>query len=97
MRHDAPHPHPPRSGAQRPTQSRPNLADQLERITPRFDELTHRARLGAERGIPPAELHELEEIAQGIARDIVAPFRGRGAQPVNPPLWTSADGNRSAW
>ena len=43
MRHDAPHPHSPRSGTQRPAQPRPNLADQLERLTPRFDELTHRA------------------------------------------------------
>lgn len=97
MRHDAPHPHPPRSGAQRPVQSRPNLADQLERITPRFDELTHRARLGVERGIAPTELHELEELAQGIARDLVSPFRGAGARPVNPPAFISADGRQAAW
>ena len=96
MRHDAPHPHSPRSGTQRPAQPRPNLADQLERLTPRFDELTHRARLGAD-SIPPAELHDLEEIAQGIARDLVAPFRGAGARPVNPPAYLSADGTRAGW
>ncbi|WP_230630669.1 hypothetical protein [Sphingomonas sp. Leaf37] len=90
MRHDAPQP------AQRPAQPRPNLADQLERITPRFDELTQRARLGADR-IPAAELHELEEMAQHIARDLVALFRGAGARPVNPPAWVSADGTRAGW
>jgi hypothetical protein len=97
MRHDAPHPHPPRSGAQRPVQPRPNLADQLERITPRFDELTQRARLGVDRGIPARELHELEDLAQGIARDLVAPFRGAGARPVNPPVYVSADGTKAGW
>lgn len=96
MRHDAPHPHSSRSGAQRPHQSRPNLADQLERITPRFDELTQRARLAADR-ISAAELHELEEMAQHIARDLVTMFRGAAAQPVNAPAWVSADGKRAAW
>jgi hypothetical protein len=97
MRHDTSRPLSPRSDAQRPHQSRPNLADQLERITPRFDELTQRARLRADDGIPPAELHELEEMAQGIARDLVAPFRGAGARPVNPPLWISSDGLKAIW
>lgn len=98
MRHDHPRPHPPRSGAQRPVaQPRSNLADQLERITPRFDELTHRARLGAVGGIAAAELHDLEELAQGIARDLVAAFRGAGARLVNPPLHVSADGTKAAW
>ena len=96
MRHDAPYPHSPRSGAQRPAQPRPNLADQLERITPRFDELTQRARLGADR-ISAAELHELEEMAQGIARDLIVPFRGADARPVNPPVYLSADGMRAGW
>lgn len=97
MRRDRSQPSPPRNGAQRPAQPRSNLADQLERITPRFDELTHRARLGAERGIATADLHDLEELAQGIARDIVAPFRGAGSRPVNPPLQVSADGTKAAW
>lgn len=96
MRHDAPHPHPSKSGAQRPHQSRPNLADQLERITPRFDELTQRARLAADR-VSAAELHELEEIAQHIARDLVAIFRGPHARPINPPAFLSADGTRAGW
>lgn len=86
-----------RQGQHRPSQSRPNLADQLEHITPRFDELTQRARLGVERGIDAAELHDLEELAQGIARDVVAPFRGVGAKPVNPPVHVSADGKRAIW
>ncbi|MBM7407070.1 MULTISPECIES: hypothetical protein [Sphingomonas] len=77
-------------------QSRPSLADQLERITPRFDDLTQRARLLEER--PSADtVNDLEELAQGIARDIVAPFRGRGAKPVHSPLHVSADGTKGTW
>lgn len=97
MRHDLPGQRTARATAQQAAQPRSNLADQLERITPRFDELTQRARLGVERGIPADELHELEELAQGIARDVLLPFRGRGARPVNPPLHVSADGTRAAW
>lgn len=97
MRHDLPGQRAARATAQQAAQSRPNLADQLERITPRFDELTHRARLGEERGRTPAELHELEEMAQAIVRDVLAPFRGAGARPANPPLHVSADGTRAIW
>lgn len=96
MRHDRSRPLPPRSAAQRPAQPHPNLADQLERMTPRFDELTQRARLSADR-IPAAELHELEAIAQRFASDLVAIFRGAGARPVNPPAFVSADGTRAGW
>jgi hypothetical protein len=99
MRHDQSRSHPPRSDAQRPlAQPCSKLADQLERITSRFDELTHRARLGAVGGKAHADLlHDLEELAQGIARDLVATFRGPGARVVNPPLQVSADGTKAVW
>ncbi|RZL71420.1 MAG: hypothetical protein EOP66_15010, partial [Sphingomonas sp.] len=86
MRHDG-----PRSGA-RPAQSNSKLADQLERITPRFDELTQRARLGIDSA---DQYNELEELAQGIARDILEPFRGAAARAVRPPLHVSADGTKA--
>ncbi len=69
-------------------QASSDLADQLERITPRLDALTYRARLGH-------DLHDLEEAAQAIARDLVASFRGRPA--ANPPLRISADGTKAVW
>lgn len=69
-------------------QARDELADQLDRITPRLDALTCRARLGE-------DFHELEEMAQGIARDLRAIFRG--PSPVNPPLYVSADGRKAGW
>lgn len=75
-------------------QPRPSLADQLERITPRFDALTQRARLG---NLSPADFNELEEQAQSIAHDVVAPFRGAGARPVATPLYVSADGTKARW
>lgn len=72
-------------------QPRPNVIDQLDRITPRFDALVHRAGLGP---LPPHEFNRLEHDAQEIARDIVAAFRGQSARPalVNPPLRVSQDG-----
>ncbi|MEZ0495415.1 hypothetical protein [Sphingomonas sp. IW22] len=73
-------------------QARNAIADQLERITPQFDALTHRARLGIDSA---AEYDELEAMAQAIARDIVAPFRGR--RPVHAPLYISADGRKAVW
>jgi hypothetical protein len=72
-------------------QSRPSLADQLERITPRFDALTQRARLG---NLSQADFNELEEEAQAIACAVIAPFRGPGARPVASPLHVSADGTK---
>jgi hypothetical protein len=89
MRHD-------RSGpdALRSAQPNSNLADQLERITPRFDELTQRARLG---GYSTDEYNELEELAQGIARDVLEPFRGTAGRAARPPLYISADGTKAGW
>lgn len=75
-------------------QARPTIADQLERITDRFDALTHRARLGR---LSAAEYHELEADAQAIAADLVTVFRGRPANPTNPPLYVSRDGTKAAW
>lgn len=88
MRHD-------RSGTDaRPAQPNSNLADQLERITPRFDELTQRARLGIDSA---DEYNELEELAQGIARDLLEPFRGTAGRAARPPLYLSADGTKACW
>lgn len=78
----------------RTAQARPKLADHLERLTDRFDRLTQRARLG---DLTPDQFNELESEAQAIAADLVAPFRGRRANPTNPPLYVSADGTRAAW
>lgn len=77
-----------------PLQLRPDLADQLEALTPRFDRLTQRARLEPR---THHVLHELEEEAQAIARDLVAPFRGPSARPCHPPRYVSADGRKAAW
>jgi hypothetical protein len=74
-------------------QPRPNVADQLERLTPRFDQLTHRARLGP---LTPRLYNELEAEAQAIAAEMVAAFRGP-VRPINPPLVVSKDGNSAGW
>lgn len=87
MRHD-------QSGPHRVSQSRPTMADQLERITPRLDALTQRARLG---GLRPHDYHELETEAQAIASDLVAAFRGPRAASLHPPLYVSRDGTKAAW
>lgn len=81
------------SGQRRATQPSSNLADQLERITPRFDALTQRARLGG----TPNDLHEMEAEAQSIAADMVAAFRGRRDNPTHRPRYVSADGTKAMW
>lgn len=88
MRHDV-----PRFGAVA-AQSNSNLADQLERITPRFDELTQRVRLGV---LSSDDYNVLEEQAQGIARDLLAAFRGSATRAARPPLYVSADGTKAGW
>ena len=77
-------------------QPRPNIADQLDRVTPRFDELTYRARLDP---ITPAELAELQELAHEVAYGILAPFhaKGRPIRLVNPPLVMNADRTSAGW
>lgn len=67
------------------TRPRPTVADQLERFTPRFDELIHRARLASS----TADFDELEETATAIARDLRAVFRA--PTPRAAPLFVTAD------
>lgn len=68
-------------------QPRPNVTDQLERFTPRFDELIHRARLATSQ----ADHDDLEEEAAAIARDLRAVFRS--PTPRAAPLFITADRN----
>jgi len=65
---------------------RPTVADQLERFTPRFDELIHRARLATS----TADFDELEETATAISRELRAVFRS--PTPRAAPLFVTADG-----
>ncbi|MBE2990878.1 hypothetical protein IFR23_02500 [Sphingomonas sp. CFBP 13603] len=89
MHHDHPRP-----VALRSAQPNSNLADQLERITPRFDELTQRARLGV---VSSDDYNVLEEMAQGIASDLLTAFRGGAPRAARPPLYVSADGTKAVW
>ena len=59
------------------------IADQLERASADLDRMIADVRLGRP---GHRQFHDLEERAQAIASAIVAPFRGTGAKPVNPPL-----------
>lgn len=72
-------------------QLRLSAADQLDRLTPRFDDLVRRARLAQ----TPADYNDCEEAAQALSRDLVFAFRRPGA--VNPPLVVSADGTSAGW
>ena len=76
----------------------PSIADQLDLVVPDLDALLRDARLG--RPGSQLHLHDLEERAQRIASAIVAPFRGRAARPVHPPLMMErrSDGSvRAGW
>lgn len=77
------------SGAQRRTP-----ADHLDLAVRDAEVLARDFRRGAR---DARHFHELEERAHAVARDILAPFRGAGARPVNPPLHVSADGRSAAW
>ncbi len=72
-------------------QPRLSAADQLDRLTPRFDDLVRQARLAR----TAADYNDAEEAAQALSRDIVFAFRR--SSPVNPPLFVSADGTSAAW
>jgi len=75
-----------------------SIADQLERASADLDRLCADARLG--RPGNQLRLHDLEERAQRIASALVAPFRGRDARPVNPPLEIKTDSagrTRAGW
>ncbi len=75
------------------SQRRPAQLDELDRLTPRWDDIVRRAAL-ATRSM--RETHQLEEDAQRFADDLVAAFRGSDARrPSAAPLRISADG-RSA-
>jgi hypothetical protein len=70
------------------SQPRPTVADQLERLTSRFDQLTYRARLAP---LSQRDYDALEEAAQLLASDLRAVFRGRSV-PRNPPLLITEEG-----
>lgn len=73
-------------------QPRPQIADLLDRMTPRWDTIVSRARLGTR----PRDLHDVEELAQRFADDLVAAFRGVDARrPSAAPLWISEDGTKA--
>lgn len=61
-------------------QPRPNVADLLERLTPRFDELVHRSRLVQSQ----SDFDELDEYVHRFCRDMRAAVRE--PTPRNPPL-----------
>lgn len=73
------------------------IADQLERASAELDRLIADVRLGR-----PGARHfnDQEDRAQRIASAVVAPFRGAGAKPVNPPLAIRelpGGGRRAVW
>lgn len=69
--------------------------DQLDRLTPRWDEIVRRASLATRSA---TELHELESQAQQFADDLIAVFRGRNARrPSAAPLYISPDGQSAGW
>lgn len=84
-----------RAAAARPLgEQRRTIADDLESARDRLEALIRRARYGAS---SPADFHDQETEAHRIARDLVTPFRGPEARPVNPPLWVSPDGRSAGW
>lgn len=73
------------------SQRRPLQLDELDRLTPRWDDIVRRASL-ATRSMN--ETHELEADAQAFADELVAAFRGRDARrPSAAPLRVSPDGH----
>ena len=75
-------------------QPRPQIADLLDRMTPRWDTIVSRARLGTR----PRDLHDVEEMAQHFADDLVKAVRGADARrPSAAPLAISDDGLSAVW
>lgn len=70
--------------------------DQLDRVVSQLDNLVRDVRLGMR---SQTEYDALEERAQGIARAIVASFRGSHDRPVNRPYRIEVRGPRAraAW
>ncbi|MBB4611509.1 hypothetical protein [Sphingomonas yabuuchiae] len=75
-------------------EQRRHPADDLESVRDRLEALIRRVRHGAR---SHADFHDQETEAHRIARDLVKPFRGPDARPVNPPLWVSPDGRSAGW
>lgn len=77
------------------SQRRPARLDELDRLTPLWDDIVRRAALATR---SEREMHELEEDAQTFADDLVAAFRGRHARrPSAAPLYVSPDGLSAGW
>ncbi|APX64577.1 hypothetical protein AV944_00495 [Sphingomonas sp. LK11] len=75
-------------------EQRRHPADDLESVRDRLEALIRRVRSGAR---SQADFHDQETEAHRLARDLVKPFRGPDARPVNPPLWVSPDGRSAGW
>lgn len=72
------------------SQRRPAQLNQLDSLTPRWDDIVRRATLDTR---SERETHQLEEDAQTFADDLIAAFRGRNARrPSAAPLHISSDG-----
>lgn len=72
------------------SERRPAQLDELDRLTPRWDDIVRRATLATR---TERETHQLEEDAQTFADELVAAFRGRHARrPSAAPLHISSDG-----
>lgn len=65
---------------------RPNVADQLERLTPRFDELAYRARLATTQ----ADYDDIDELVLNFCRDLRAVVRSPA--PKAAPLYVTPCG-----
>lgn len=76
----------PRPSAAKP-QPRLSISDQVDRLTPEWDDITARARLGTG---SVRDYEALEEMAQAFAGKLVAVFRGRSL--LHPAPRVSADG-----
>lgn len=67
-------------------QPRPTVADQIERLTPQFDDLVRRARLV----VTPSGFDDLEERVHAFNRALRATVRER--TPHAAPLWVGDNG-----
>lgn len=77
------------------SERRPAQLDELDRLTPRWDDIVRRATLDSR---SERETHELEADAQAFADELIAAFRGRHARrPSCAPLCVSPDGLSAIW
>ncbi len=68
------------------TQPRPNVADQIERLTSRFDDLAYRARLAKTQ----ADVDDVDELVLTFCRDLRAVVRSPA--PTAAPLYVTPCG-----